>query len=152
MAVGELRVDFNRPIVVGKEFEYMKEAIENAHISGDGFFTKKCHALLENQLGVPKALLTTSCTHALEMSAILLDIQPAHDGRVNILGQVAADDQDQWTGASVELRREDQLQFSTEIDDLGAFRFEDAMPGAKELRIISNDRSLIVVSIIENSA
>ena len=79
MAVRELRVDFNRPIVVGKEFEYMKEAIENAHISGDGFFTKKCHALLENQLGIPKALLTTSCTHALEMSAILLNIQPGDE-------------------------------------------------------------------------
>jgi hypothetical protein len=83
---------------------------------------------------------------------ILLDIQPAHDARVNILGQIAADDQDQWTGALVELRRDDQLQFSTEVDDLGAFQFEGAMPGAKELRIISNDRSLIVVSIIENSA
>ncbi len=53
----------------------MQQAIANAHISGDGPFTKKCHAFLEQELGVPKALLTTSCTHALEMSAILLDIQ-----------------------------------------------------------------------------
>lgn len=57
----------------------MQQAIENAHISGDGPFTKKCHALLEEQLGVPKVLLTTSCTHALEMSAILLDIQPGDE-------------------------------------------------------------------------
>jgi dTDP-4-amino-4,6-dideoxygalactose transaminase len=75
----ELRVDFNRPITVGNEFEYMRQAIENVHISGDGPFTKKCHELLERELGLPKALLTTSCTHALEMSAILLDIQPGDE-------------------------------------------------------------------------
>ncbi len=74
-----LRVDFNRPVVVGHEFEYMRQAIENGHISGDGPFTKKCHAFLEEQLGVGKALLTTSCTHALEMSAILLEIQPGDE-------------------------------------------------------------------------
>jgi dTDP-4-amino-4,6-dideoxygalactose transaminase len=72
----ELRVDFNRPVMVGNELEYMKQAVENGHISGDGPFTKKCHAFLEQQFGLRKALLTTSCTHALEMSAILLDIQP----------------------------------------------------------------------------
>jgi len=71
----ELRVDFNRPVIVGREMEYMAEAIANVHISGDGPFTKRCHALLQEALGVPKALLTTSCTHALEMAAILLDIR-----------------------------------------------------------------------------
>jgi len=71
----ELRVDFNRPVPVGREMEYMAEAVANGHISGDGPFTKKCHALLQEKLGVSKALLTTSCTHALEMAAILLDIQ-----------------------------------------------------------------------------
>ena len=71
-----MKVDFNHPSLMGNELEYIRQAIENAHISGDGPFTKKCHALLEDQLGIPKALLTTSCTHALEMSAILLDIQP----------------------------------------------------------------------------
>lgn len=70
-----LRVDFNRPVPVGRELEYMAEAIANSHISGDGPFTKKVHGLLEDALGVPKALLTTSCTHALEMAAILLNIQ-----------------------------------------------------------------------------
>lgn len=74
-----IRVDFNRPVIVGRELEYMKQAIENGHISGDGPFTKKCHAFLEEELGVRKALLTTSCTHALEMSAILLDIQPGDE-------------------------------------------------------------------------
>jgi len=62
-------------VIIGREMEYMAEAIANVHISGDGPFTKKCHALLQEALGVPKALLTTSCTHALEMAALLLDIQ-----------------------------------------------------------------------------
>lgn len=71
----ENRVSFNRPVIVGREMEYMAEAVASGHISGDGSFTKKCHALLEQELGISKALLTTSCTHALEMSAILLDIR-----------------------------------------------------------------------------
>jgi dTDP-4-amino-4,6-dideoxygalactose transaminase len=70
-----MKVDFNHPTPMGNELEYIRQAITTAHISGDGPFTKKCHGLLEDQLGIPKALLTTSCTHALEMSAILLDIQ-----------------------------------------------------------------------------
>ncbi|HLF74331.1 MAG TPA: aminotransferase class I/II-fold pyridoxal phosphate-dependent enzyme, partial [Anaerolineales bacterium] len=74
-----MKVDFNHPVTVGKELEYIRQAIENAHISGDGLFTKRCHALLESQLQVPKVLLTTSCTHALEMSAILLDVRPGDD-------------------------------------------------------------------------
>jgi dTDP-4-amino-4,6-dideoxygalactose transaminase len=74
-----IKVDFNRPVTVGNEFEYMRQAIENVHISGDGAFTKKCHTFLEIELGVTKALLTTSCTHALEMSAILLDIKPGDE-------------------------------------------------------------------------
>jgi dTDP-4-amino-4,6-dideoxygalactose transaminase len=57
----------------------MQQALDAGHISGDGKFTKKCHNLLQNLLGVPKALLTTSCTHALEMSALLLNIQPGDE-------------------------------------------------------------------------
>jgi dTDP-4-amino-4,6-dideoxygalactose transaminase len=75
----EIKVDFNRPVVMGNEFAYMKQAVENGHISGDGPFTKKCHAFFEKELEVQKALLTTSCTHALEMAAILLDIQPGDE-------------------------------------------------------------------------
>ena len=72
-------VDFNQPLPVGKELEYIAEALQSGHISGDGPFTRKCHALLEESLGVPKVLLTTSCTHALDMSAILLGIQPGDE-------------------------------------------------------------------------
>jgi len=70
-----MAISFNRPTFVGKETEYMQQALQNDHISGDGPFTKKAHLLLEQALDVPKVLLTTSCTHALEMSALLLDLK-----------------------------------------------------------------------------
>ena len=73
--MNNLRVDFNRPVVVGNELKYIQQAIENGHLSGDGEFSKKCHTLLEHELGVKKVLLTTSCTHALEMAAILLNVK-----------------------------------------------------------------------------
>jgi dTDP-4-amino-4,6-dideoxygalactose transaminase len=67
-------VDFNNPAPVGRELDYVTQAIQSGHISGDGAFTKKCYAFLQEELGVPRVLLTTSCTHALDMSAILLNI------------------------------------------------------------------------------
>jgi dTDP-4-amino-4,6-dideoxygalactose transaminase len=74
------KIPFNRPGVLGREFNYLKEAIkENRCISGGGSFTGKCQVLLGKILKVPKVLLTTSCTHALEMSAILLDINPGDE-------------------------------------------------------------------------
>ncbi|PWH14916.1 MAG: dTDP-4-amino-4,6-dideoxygalactose transaminase [Anaerolineae bacterium] len=72
-------IDFNHPVLVGRELEYVSEAFRNGHISGDGPFTKKCHAYLEQSLGTPKVLLTTNCTHALEMMAILLEIEPGDE-------------------------------------------------------------------------
>ncbi len=74
-----IRIPFNRLTVVGEELTYLQQAIESGHVSGDGTFTKRCHTLLEETLGVPKALLTTSCTHALEMSALLLNIHPGDE-------------------------------------------------------------------------
>lgn len=68
------KIPFNKPYATGREFDYMREAVANGHISGDGAFSKKCHAFLEASVGVGKALLTTSCTHALEMSALLLNL------------------------------------------------------------------------------
>jgi dTDP-4-amino-4,6-dideoxygalactose transaminase len=72
-------IPFNRPFFAGKEFEFIQQALQNCQISGDGAFTQKCHALLESQLGIHKALLTTSCTHALEMAALLLDTEPGDE-------------------------------------------------------------------------
>ena len=67
-------IPFNRPYAVGTECDYIRQTVENMHCSGDGPFSRKCEALLEELLGAPKVLLTTSCTDALEMQALLLDI------------------------------------------------------------------------------
>jgi dTDP-4-amino-4,6-dideoxygalactose transaminase len=72
-------IPFNRASLTGNEFRYIFQALENGHISGDGRFTKICQEFLEKELGVPKALLTTSCTDALEMAALLLDLQPGDE-------------------------------------------------------------------------
>ncbi len=79
MSAHEWRIPFNRPSFEGREHEYLEAAIASGQISGDGSFTKRCHEFLESELGVGKALLTTSCTHALEMSALLLDIKPGDE-------------------------------------------------------------------------
>ncbi|MBK9746465.1 MAG: dTDP-4-amino-4,6-dideoxygalactose transaminase [Chloroflexi bacterium] len=73
------KIPFNKPAMVGTEMQYMADALQRGHISGDGYYTRRCHALFEEQLGVKKALLTTSCTHALEMSALILGIQPGDE-------------------------------------------------------------------------
>lgn len=75
----EIRVDFNKPSLMGKELAYIQEAIEQRHISGDGSFTKRCQQYLQEALGVSRALLATNCTHALEIAALLLDIQPGDE-------------------------------------------------------------------------
>lgn len=84
-------------------------------------------------------------------AVIILDIQQVEGGMVHILGQLAADDQDQWTGAVVEFHQEGKLEFSTTVDDLGAFQSEGLIPGFKELQITSKDHSLIIVSNFEVS-
>ena len=72
-------IPFNIPPFLGTETAYIKEAINNHKICGDGPFTKRCHQWLEEKTGTAKALLTTSCTHSLEMAALLLDIQPGDE-------------------------------------------------------------------------
>src|ERR1022692_1292078 len=69
------RIPFNVPGLAGDELRYVADAITQGHAAGDGAYTAKCHEFLERELGVPRVLLTTSCTHALEMAALLLDIQ-----------------------------------------------------------------------------
>lgn len=72
-------INFNVPPVVGTEIEYIRQAIASKKICGDGKFTKLCNSWIEEKTGTAKALLTTSCTHALEMSALLADIQPGDE-------------------------------------------------------------------------
>lgn len=70
---------FNRPYAVGREFDYIRQAIENRHLAGNGPFTRRCQTWLEASVGSRKALLTHSCTAALEMCALLADIQPGDE-------------------------------------------------------------------------
>src|SRR5450759_2043189 len=74
-----MNIPFNKPYFTGKETDYIREAVESGKISGDGIFTRKCHQFLEQRYGFKKALLTTSCTDALEMAALLCDIQPGDE-------------------------------------------------------------------------
>ncbi|MGE3173356.1 MAG: dTDP-4-amino-4,6-dideoxygalactose transaminase [Planctomycetota bacterium] len=76
---GSYQVPFNRPSFVGHELDYIRQAMERMHISGDGPFTARAHELLRQATGAPHALLTTSCTHALELAAILLDLGPGDE-------------------------------------------------------------------------
>jgi dTDP-4-amino-4,6-dideoxygalactose transaminase len=74
-----MKIPFNKPFLTGKETQYITEAVNSGKISGDGLFTKKCQEFFEKKYGFKKCLLTTSCTDALEMCAILLDIQPGDE-------------------------------------------------------------------------
>jgi dTDP-4-amino-4,6-dideoxygalactose transaminase len=72
-------IPFNKPYLTGKETHYLYQAVYSGHISGNGIYTKKCHHFFENKWGFKKTLLTTSCTDALEMCALLLNIQPGDE-------------------------------------------------------------------------
>jgi dTDP-4-amino-4,6-dideoxygalactose transaminase len=74
-----IRIPFNRPFATGAELDYIRAAMATPKFSGDGPFTAECHRLLERSLSVQKALLTTSCTHALEMAALLLNLGPGDE-------------------------------------------------------------------------
>jgi dTDP-4-amino-4,6-dideoxygalactose transaminase len=72
-------IPFNKPFLTGKETTYIREAVESGKISGDGIFTNRCHAFFEAKYGFKKVLLTTSCTDALEMAALLLNTEPGDE-------------------------------------------------------------------------
>lgn len=74
-----MKIPFNKPFLTGNETKYIEEAVRSMKISGDGIFTKKCHAFFEEKYGFKKCLLTTSCTDALEMAAILINIEPGDE-------------------------------------------------------------------------
>lgn len=74
-----MKIPFNRPHITGNELKYIEDALSRGHLSGDGYYTKQCHQWLEEQTGCSKALLTHSCTAALEMAAILAEIKPGDE-------------------------------------------------------------------------
>ncbi|MCB4756457.1 MAG: dTDP-4-amino-4,6-dideoxygalactose transaminase [Elusimicrobia bacterium] len=71
-----MKIPFNKPSLVGREFKYIKHALLHGQLSGDGVFTRKCSAHLEHILNVPRVLMTPSCTHALELAYAVIDLQP----------------------------------------------------------------------------
>jgi dTDP-4-amino-4,6-dideoxygalactose transaminase len=73
------RIPFNKPSLTGKELTYISDAILRGHAAGDGFYTAECCELLAKTLGAPRVLLTTSCTHALEMTSLLLNLGPGDE-------------------------------------------------------------------------
>jgi len=73
------QIPFNRPFTTGKEYEYIRQAIDNGHISGDGPFTRKCQQSIERSLPGSRVMLTTSCTDALEMCALLMSFAPGEE-------------------------------------------------------------------------
>ena len=79
LAAAMPKVPFNRPMVAGREFQYMWAALAAGHISGDGMFTKRCNEILRQLCGAHAALLTTSCTHALELAGLLLRLEPGDE-------------------------------------------------------------------------
>jgi len=74
-----IRIPYNKPFLTGNEIKYIEQSVQSGKISGDGIFTKKCHEFFEKKYGFKKVLLTTSCTDALEMAAILIDIKPGDE-------------------------------------------------------------------------
>jgi dTDP-4-amino-4,6-dideoxygalactose transaminase len=74
-----MQIPFNKPFFSGREQQYMREAVERGHISGNGYFTKRCHAFFSKRFGFLQCLLTTSCTDALEMAALLINLQPGDE-------------------------------------------------------------------------
>lgn len=74
-----IKIPFNRPSTQGREIQYIRDAIRRGHLSGDGYYTHRCHERLEHLLGVPDVLLTPSCTHALEMAFLLADLHPGDE-------------------------------------------------------------------------
>ncbi|MDC1288187.1 dTDP-4-amino-4,6-dideoxygalactose transaminase [Gammaproteobacteria bacterium] len=74
-----MKIPFNKPYMTGKELWYISQAHANGHLAGDGEFTRRCHAWLEERIGCSQALLTHSCTAALEMTAILADLKPGDE-------------------------------------------------------------------------
>jgi hypothetical protein len=90
-------------------------------------------------------------TFVVEGIVIVLDVQPTNEGKVNILGQVAADDQDAWFDALAALYQDGQLEISTTVDDLGTFHFNSIFPGQKELHITPKNGTVVVIPNFEVS-
>jgi dTDP-4-amino-4,6-dideoxygalactose transaminase len=130
--MSEWRIPFNRANLTGGELSLVEEAIRNGHISGDGPFGARCEQLLETMLGVERALLTSSCTHALELAALLLDVGPDDEVIVPSFTFVT-------TGAAFALRGARIVFADVRPDTLNID--EQALPG------LITDRTRVIVGV-----
>ena len=78
MSAENIKVPFNKPCLTGKELEYVADSVKSGSLVGNGEYTRKCEALLENAFGAKKVLLTGSCTDALEMASLLIGLEPGN--------------------------------------------------------------------------
>lgn len=133
-----------------REIDQLKEFLSKLAPGSEGSLLQRTKPLIAQLIGgrgVSDAASTPSLAlrggseepviYEVEGIVIVLDIQPAMDGKVNILGQVAADDQEEWTGAMVKLQPTHENQMTTILDDLGAFRFEEAPSASIQITITS---------------
>jgi dTDP-4-amino-4,6-dideoxygalactose transaminase len=111
-------ITFNKPFIIGKELEYIKEAVESGKISGDGMFTQKCHSFFESKYGFKKVLLTSSCTDALEMTALLMDVQPGDEVIVPSFAFVSTANAFALRGANIIFCDVDERTLNIEVKEL----------------------------------
>jgi dTDP-4-amino-4,6-dideoxygalactose transaminase len=153
-------IDFNRPTIIGKELYYISQAINNGYSAGDAAFTQKCHQLLEEALGVPKVLLTTSCTDALEMSAILLNIEPGDEVIVPSFTFVTTANAFVLRGAKpvfIDVHPETLNLDETQLEDLISERTKAIVPVhyagvGCEMDVITDIAAKYDVAIVEDNA
>ena len=133
----EYRIPFNKPFIAGKELYYVAQSVLGGHTSGDGPFTAKCRDALKAQLGVHDALLTPSCTAALEMSALLVGVEPGDEVIVPSFTFVSAVNAFVMRGAVPVFAdiRGDTL-------NLDETKLEELIPGAEELAQLFDDISI----------
>jgi dTDP-4-amino-4,6-dideoxygalactose transaminase len=158
--LSEPRIPFNRASLLGHELDFVRKAVENGHISGDGPFTRRCEELLERELGVGRALLTTSCTHALELAALVLEIGPGDEVVVPSFTFVSGANAFALRGAKLVFAdvRADTLNLDeAALDELVSERTRAIVPThyagvGCELDVICSTAERLGASVIEDNA
>ena len=156
----ELKIPFNRASVAGRELEYIRAAVEDGQISGDGPYTRRCESLLEHELGVGRVLLTTSCTHALEAAALLLDVGPGDEVIVPSFTFVSGANAFALRGAKVvfaDVRRDTLNLDEMQLDTLVGPRTKAIVPThyagvGCELDAISATARRVGAAVVEDNA